>query len=647
MFKKFLSVLLAVMMVVSVMAVAVVTTSAAELESTKLYFDASGTGWDMSAANDKIGFYIYGGDLTAVIGFGGTKLAGTKLAGTDCTFGFDPTSVKYELHDGVQYKINFFHIRGKKTVAGEQTYDLFFDTTCLGHKAYSDGSMIENPVDSTKSTLAAYWEGLDASMVGPVLQVSSIGNVVGSCPAEGQTPYDIFVDFIKTVNTNTGVTQFANALDKVVKVGTKTEQKLIDDIGAALELSKDDIKQAFEDNTQDTGIKDEKTGEYTTDPKPITTTWSYDDSTLPSGSAAHEHTAGEPVQENVVPASCTAEGSYDEVVYCTECGEEISRETKTIDKLAHTPGEEKFENVVPASCTVDGSYDVVVYCTECGTEISRNTEVDPHQGHTTTEPVRENEIPATCTANGSYDEVVYCGNCNEEISRETKTIDKIAHDLTEVAEVPATEEAAGVKAHYVCSECGKKFADSTGAVEVTDEDLVIPALPHTHVSGDAVVENEVPADCENGGSYDEVVYCTKCGEEISRETKTTDPLGHEIVFVDQKDATATEDGMKAHYECTRCGKLFEDEEGKTEVNAEDLVIKAEHKRGDADTNGDVDIKDATTIQRVLVELSVPAYDEIAADADQDGVVDMVDVTLIQRIDIGMTTFEKWDAAHAE
>ena len=50
----------------------------------------------------------------------------------------------------------------------------------------------------------------------------------------------------------------------------------------------------------------------------------------------HEHTAAEAVRENEVAATCTQEGSYDEVVYCSECGEELSREHKTIDKLPHT-----------------------------------------------------------------------------------------------------------------------------------------------------------------------------------------------------------------------------------------------------------------------------------------------------------------------
>lgn len=57
---------------------------------------------------------------------------------------------------------------------------------------------------------------------------------------------------------------------------------------------------------------------------------------------------------------------------------------------------------------------------------------------------------------------------------------------------------------YNC-ECGK---DS-----YTEE---IPALGHTEA--EAVIENEVAADCDTAGSYDTVVYCSVCDAEISRET---------------------------------------------------------------------------------------------------------------------------------
>ena len=52
------------------------------------------------------------------------------------------------------------------------------------------------------------------------------------------------------------------------------------------------------------------------------------------------------------------------------------------------------------------------------------------------------------------------------------------HTLTAVAEVSATCEETGVKAHWVCSVCGKLFSDAEGKNETTLEALTIPATGH-------------------------------------------------------------------------------------------------------------------------------------------------------------------------
>lgn len=90
----------------------------------------------------------------------------------------------------------------------------------------------------------------------------------------------------------------------------------------------------------------------------------------------HEHTAGEPVRENEVPATCTKEGSYDEVVYCSECGEEISRTKKTIDKTAHT---EEVVKGKDATCTEAGLTDGEK-CSVCNEVLVAQKEI-PALGH--------------------------------------------------------------------------------------------------------------------------------------------------------------------------------------------------------------------------------------------------------------------------
>ena len=112
---------------------------------------------------------------------------------------------------------------------------------------------------------------------------------------------------------------------------------------------------------------------------------------------AKGHTPGKAVKEDVVPATCEIAGSYDEVVYCQVCGNEVSRVSKILSALGHTPGEAKRENVVEPSCMVDGRYEEVVYCSVCNDEISRVTKKIEATGHT---PVDVAEVPATCTEPG-------------------------------------------------------------------------------------------------------------------------------------------------------------------------------------------------------------------------------------------------------
>lgn len=48
-------------------------------------------------------------------------------------------------------------------------------------------------------------------------------------------------------------------------------------------------------------------------------------------------------------------------------------------------------------------------------------------------------------------------------------------------------------------------------------------------------------------------------------------ISHDISAVEAKAPTATEDGVKAHYACTKCGTRYTDAEGKTEVALADLM----------------------------------------------------------------------------
>ena len=67
---------------------------------------------------------------------------------------------------------------------------------------------------------------------------------------------------------------------------------------------------------------------------------------LKGGNEVHTHPVLNRVIENKVTATCKVEGSYDEVLYCAECGKEVLRTHIITERPAH-----QFEN---QKCTVCG-----------------------------------------------------------------------------------------------------------------------------------------------------------------------------------------------------------------------------------------------------------------------------------------------------
>ena len=151
--------------------------------------------------------------------------------------------------------------------------------------------------------------------------------------------------------------------------------------------------------------------------------------------------------EGVVTAPTCQEGGYTTYV-CRACKETVIG--NLTGATGHTAGEAVEENRVEPTCTEDGSYDSVVYCTVCESEISRETVTIGAVGHTAGEAVEENRVEPTCTEDGSYDSVVYCTVCENEISRETVTIGAVGHDLHDVIAKAPTCTEAGWNAYQAC-----------------------------------------------------------------------------------------------------------------------------------------------------------------------------------------------------
>ena len=257
-----------------------------------------------------------------------------------------------------------------------------------------------------------------------------------------------------------------------------------------------------------------------------------------------EHTPGEAVVENATDATCGAAGSYEEVVYCSGCGKELSREDKTVDALPHSPAAAVRENEIAATCHSEGSYDEVVYCSVCKKEISRTPQTIEKSEHIPAEAVREKEVEATCYSKGSYDEVVYCSveECKTELSRTEKSIEKIAHTPAEAVrenEVDATCYSDGSYDEVVYCSVEACKAQISRTSRTADK--------IAHTPAEAVREHEVGATCYSKGSYDEVVYCSveECKAQISRSSKTIEKISHtpgEVVYENVKAETCYSEG---------------------------------------------------------------------------------------------------------
>ena len=221
------------------------------------------------------------------------------------------------------------------------------------------------------------------------------------------------------------------------------------------------------------------------------------------------HTPGATVMEDKIEATCTVDGSYNMVVYCTACGEKLSTTPYTITAPGHTPGD-------AATCTEDQT------CIVCGEVLTEKL------GHRPGAAVMKDKIEANCTVDGSYNMVVYCATCGEKLSTTPYTITAPGH--TPGAEATCTED-------QVCTVCGEVLVGKLG-----------------HTSGAAVMEDKIEATCTVDGSYNMVVYCATCGEKQSTTPYTITAPGH----TPGAEATCTEDQT-----CTVCGEVLTEKLGHT------------------------------------------------------------------------------------
>ena len=301
-----------------------------------------------------------------------------------------------------------------------------------------------------------------------------------------------------------------------------------------------------------------------------------------------ENVTAEVTSAVTTPAACETTGVRTYTAKVTFGGKEYTdSKTEAIAATGHAYGEpvwswtDGFEATATFTCANDAT----------------------HVENVTAEVTSAVTTPAACETTGvrTYTAKVTFED-KEYTSSKTEVIPAAGHTLTAVAKVPATCETAGTSAHWKCEVCGKLFSDAEGKTETTLEKLTIPATGHaygapvwkwnddftasatftcgnddSHVEKvDATVTSEVTeGSCEVGGTRTYTAKVTFEGKEYT-DTKT-EPVpakGHTLTAVAEVPATCETAGVRAHWKCEVCGKLFSDAEGKTETTLEKLTIPA-------------------------------------------------------------------------
>ena len=342
------------------------------------------------------------------------------------------------------------------------------------------------------------------------------------------------------------------------------------------------------------------------------------------------HDPAEAVEENRVEKTCTADGSYDSVIYCKRCGDEVSRK-KVVIPASHTVARTE----IPATCTEDGMF--YEECSVCGEFLDSG--IIEATGHTT---VTDKKVEPTCTSTG-LTAGSHCSVCGVIFTAQEviPALGHVEYDIT--TEATCTE--SGLIETY-CSRCGDKLGEE-----------VIAALGHDSV------REEKAATCAQRGMF--IEKCARCNKTISAGVLPA--LGHDYVGV-VTDATCSESGF-TKYTCSRCGDNYVDDETDplghefsdtftvdVEPTETEYGLKSRHcircdavtdiksirprsntfTPGDATGNGRISLSDVLMLRKYIAGITDMTNEQIGrGDITGDGLITMSDVLKIRKIIAGI------------
>lgn len=216
------------------------------------------------------------------------------------------------------------------------------------------------------------------------------------------------------------------------------------------------------------------------------------------------------MDSNIVDATCGKDGSKTVTTSCSDCGYVISVENNVVIPATnnHTPAAAVKENVKPATCETAETYDSVVYCSVCGQEISRTQMTgEAALGHKWGEWKHDDS-----TAKAESKHTRTCEN-------DATHIDSAACNFTSQVTQNQTADQPEITT-YTCKDCGYSYTEETKPALGHTHNYGAPVADYT--SGEAFVEGKDythTATCTGEGTCSQPTKTDKCTFDNGVETK--------------------------------------------------------------------------------------------------------------------------------
>jgi hypothetical protein len=339
-------------------------------------------------------------------------------------------------------------------------------------------------------------------------------------------------------------------------------------------------------------------------------------------------------------------------------------DSATLVECTHSNTSSSTDVTKQEDCGNAGESTTTVTCSDCGYSSSTTNPIPATGNHTAGEAVENVTKKATCEETGTKTVTVSCTVCGNVISSEEKTIELTDHSWNDGETTkPATCTEVGEKT-FTCSVCGETKTEEIpvdanahvyeGTVEANNDNATHKVYCTANdgssknvdcTEAAAVKENEVAATLHKDGSYDSVVYCSVCKQELSRTAETVKLDGAEEAISNYNTAVA-----EANEALAQTDKYTED----SLATLQDVLAQAETDFANATTVAEADvITAAITTATTKLEEKTKTYNvtfKVVKDEDDATTTEKTGVAYGTTLDLeagedGYTVY-KWNVSTA-